>query len=297
MARRFAAALAVMMTVLLVLAAPSWAHHKAGHSQGGGKSAAAGKSGGAGGNGGGSSSSGYTEDNDTNDNNTPNNVPDGGDNAHPSGNDKSVEPGNSGNQGNSSSDPDDDGRGPDRSNGGPDKPNGSGGVDLADQDGNNGCGNDDDFEDDNEGWCGKPKDKAPKAKGPKDEVAGDGETKPCDEVMGDEAKVCDDDAVLGTVFSRVRGVFDLDASGDDRVLGAELTKSPEDTVAAADEAAAAGTDDEVLGQALAREATAPEAEEETGALPFTGASVMTFVLIGVALVISGLLINRRRFNH
>jgi hypothetical protein len=86
-------------------------------------------------------------------------IPDSGDNAHPSGNDRSVEHGRSLTQGNSHSDPDDDGRGPDRSNGGDDKqPNGAGGVDKADQDNNNGCGNDDDFEDDNEGWCGrKPK--------------------------------------------------------------------------------------------------------------------------------------------
>jgi hypothetical protein len=104
----------------------------------------------------------YTEDNDTNDGGTPNNVVDNGDNAHPSGNDRSVEPGGSGNQGKAESDPDDNGLGPDRSNGGPDKPNGSGGVDKADQDGNNGCGNDDDFEDDNEGWCGhKPTNQPP----------------------------------------------------------------------------------------------------------------------------------------
>ena len=85
--------------------------------------------------------------------------PDEGDNEHPSGKDRSVEPGKSGTQGNSGSDPDDDGRGPDRTNNGPDKqPDGAGGVDRDDQDNNNGCGNDDDFEDDNEGWCGnKPK--------------------------------------------------------------------------------------------------------------------------------------------
>ncbi|MCO8126208.1 LPXTG cell wall anchor domain-containing protein [Acidimicrobiia bacterium EGI L10123] len=80
-------------------------------------------------------------------------VADDGDNAHPSGKDRSVEPGGSGTQGNAQSDPDDDGRGPDRSNGGADKPGGEGGVDKDDQDGNNGCGNDDDFEDDNEGLC------------------------------------------------------------------------------------------------------------------------------------------------
>ncbi len=99
-----------------------------------------------------------TEDDDDNDGGTPNNVVDDGDNRHPSGKDRSVEHGGSGNQGNSASDPDDDGNGPDRSNGGADKPGGPGGVDLADQDGNNGCGNDDDFEDDNEGNCGgKPR--------------------------------------------------------------------------------------------------------------------------------------------
>src|SRR4051794_37336341 len=100
-------------------------------------------------------SASVTEDTDTNDGGTPNNVADSGDNQHPSGKDRSVEHGGSGNQGNTSADPDDDGHGPDRSNGGPDVPGGSGGVDKADQDRNNGCGNDDDFEDDNEGWCGR----------------------------------------------------------------------------------------------------------------------------------------------
>ena len=99
-----------------------------------------------------------TEDTDTNDGGTPNNVVDDGDNAHPSGKDRSVENGGSGNQGWAQSDPDDDGRGPDRTNGGADKPDGPGGDDLADQDGNNGCGNDDDFEDDNEGWCRRDRD-------------------------------------------------------------------------------------------------------------------------------------------
>jgi len=86
-------------------------------------------------------------------------VPDEGDNLHPSGKDRSVEHGGSATQGNAHSDPDDNYKGPDRSNGGADKqPNGIGGIDKEDQDNNNGCGNDDDFEDDNEGWCGsKPK--------------------------------------------------------------------------------------------------------------------------------------------
>lgn len=78
-------------------------------------------------------------------------------NDHPSGKDRSEEPGGSGTQGKSTSDPDSD------ANGGADKPcelledcaAEQGGFD-DDRDGNNGCGNDDDFEDDNNGWCGKP---------------------------------------------------------------------------------------------------------------------------------------------
>jgi hypothetical protein len=102
-----------------------------------------------------------TEDNDTNDGGTANNVVDEGDNEHPSGNDRSVENGGSENQGSAQADPDDDGLGPDRTNGGVDQPDGPGGEDLADQDGNNGCGNDDDFEDDNEGLCSGPTYPAP----------------------------------------------------------------------------------------------------------------------------------------
>jgi hypothetical protein len=86
-----------------------------------------------------------TEDND--DDGVANNIPDDGDDMHPSGKDRSVEPGRSGDQGRSRADPDGDG------NGGPDKPGGAGGVDVIDQDRNNGCGNDDDFEDDNNGNC------------------------------------------------------------------------------------------------------------------------------------------------
>ena len=86
------------------------------------------------------------------------------DNQHPSGKDRSEEPGGSGNQGKSESDPDDNvgpmrnecGASPasDPRGGCTDKPGGSGGMDLQDQDGNNGCGNDDDFDDDNNGHCG-----------------------------------------------------------------------------------------------------------------------------------------------
>jgi hypothetical protein len=168
-----------VLLLATLFAGPVAAHHKAGHAQGGSapehSNAEASSSHSQGGepDGDADSDSGtaYTEDNDTNDGSTPNNEPDEGDNAHPSGKDRSVEAGNSGNQGNSESDPDDDGRGPERTNGGPDKPNGAGGVDLADQDGNNGCGNDDDFEDDNEGHCRglRPPVQPPEVK-PEDEV-------------------------------------------------------------------------------------------------------------------------------
>ena len=67
---------------------------------------------------------------------------------HPSGKDRTVEPGGSGTQGRSPSDPDG------NFNYGPDKPGESGGIYTGDQDGNNGCGNDQDFEDDNRGNCG-----------------------------------------------------------------------------------------------------------------------------------------------
>ena len=129
-----------------------------------------------------------TEDNDTIDEGTaeggepvPNNVADSGDNMHPSGNDRSVEPGGSGNQGNSTSEPDQDGHGPERDNGGLDKPGGPGGADTSDQDGNNGCGNDDDFEDDNEGLCGSKrpvKTPPPVVGGTDEEVCPEGTTMP-----------------------------------------------------------------------------------------------------------------------
>ncbi len=76
----------------------------------------------------------------------PDKQPDRTPNDHPSGKDRSEEPGGK-TQGKSTSDPDG------MTNGGADKPGGSGGFD-ADKDGNNGCGNDDDFEDDNNGNCG-----------------------------------------------------------------------------------------------------------------------------------------------
>ena len=209
----------------------------------------------------------YTEDNDTNDGGTPNNVSDDGDNRHPSGRDRSVEAGGSGNQGNSESDPDDDGRGPDRSNGGPDKPNGSGGIDLADQDGNNGCGNDDDFEDDNEGWCGhKPELEQPSVLPlPPLSVCPEGtdfagmpmtDLDDCDQPEGpierdDDDAVPDDDDVLVNVIERPSGP---------KVLGTRVAAAP-------------------------------------AALPFTGSGdVLPLALLGLILIAVGGLALRVRRN-
>ena len=102
---------------------------------------------------------------------------DSGDNAHPSGKDRSVENGGSGNQGKAESNPDDS-KGPMRYEGtqGDDKPAGPGGTDLDDQDGNNGCGQDDDFNDDNNGWCGKPRSTST----PPAQTCPDGSTMPAD---------------------------------------------------------------------------------------------------------------------
>jgi hypothetical protein len=209
----------------------------------------------------------YTEDDDTNDGGTPNNVADDGDNAHPSGKDKSVEHGKSGNQGKSESNPDDS-KGPMRYEGelGDDKPNGPGGEDLADQDGNNGCGNDDDFDDDNNGWCGKPTDtETPPSD---DEVPpGVGGTPPvCDknpDMPGTQP--CDDDDVDGDITT-VPPTVDT----DDDVLGGTISNPP----AAAPKVRAART-------------------TRGGALPFTGTSwTAALLLIGLGLVVTGSAVTR-----
>ncbi|HYH28241.1 MAG TPA: hypothetical protein VEA19_05650 [Actinomycetota bacterium] len=131
MTKRLAAGI-LGLTAALLLVAPASAGHKASH-------------------GGSQTPASVTEDDDSD--GVKNNIPDDGDNAHPSGKDRSVEHGGSRDQGSSKSEPDQDGKGPERDTKGTDKPGGTGGADIYDQDGNNGCGNDDDFDDDNEGHC------------------------------------------------------------------------------------------------------------------------------------------------
>lgn len=221
-----------------------------------------------------SSSTSYTEDNDTNDGGTPNNQPDAGDNRHPSGKDRSVEYGNSGNQGNSASDPDDDGKGPDRSNGGPDKPNGSGGIDKADQDGNNGCGNDDDFEDDNEGWCGQhPK--------PQHDVCAQADAS---EMPPGLAKKCDVSA--STEDSPSRDTTGTESSGE---ASAAVGGKALATAATGSRAA------QVLGTRIVRgsipasvAAAATSGRLTAGApLAFTGWNTALFVVMALVLIVLG----------
>jgi hypothetical protein len=150
------------------------------------------------------------------------------DNAHPSGKDRHEDKGT---QGYSTSTPDQNGHGPERDFEGTDKPfvagDGAGGVDKADQDGNNGCGNDDDFEDDNEGWCGgKPK----RSTTPPPGVDDEDEVK-CTGTMpsgshGDEK--CDhDDECTGTMPTTGSHADDeCDHDDDTDVLGEDTTKCP-----------------------------------------------------------------------
>ena len=258
----------------------------------------------------------YTEDNDTNDNNTANNVPDDGDNAHPSGKDRSVENGGSGNQGKSESNPDDS-KGPMRYEGkiGDDKPNGPGGTDLADQDGNNGCGNDDDFDDDNNGWCGKPTRVKPSGTNTPvcDADATMAGVQKCEEIKGDvivdsPTKPCDADATMpGT----------QKCEKPDDVLGGEVTKTcPAGTVMDAsgnclEVNPSAPTVDSVLGvrvnaaaqpaavapAAVAPAAVAPAPAAQGAVLPFTGASdLLPLVTVALLLIAAGALGLRGRLS-
>jgi hypothetical protein len=235
----------------------------------------------------------WTEDNDTNDSDTPNNVADEGDNRHPSGKDRSVENGGSGNQGNSTSAPDEDGHGPERDFGGTDKPNGPGGMDLADQDGNNGCGNDDDFEDDNEGWCGQKPKKVKEEVAPADEaVCTDDETMPAGEEATcgeDVAETCPAEDVMGTGDETCGDT--ADAPEGEVVLPATETTENESL---------APVDEEVLGLVIERGpdaavAAADEATGERAALPFTGGDVLPLLIVGLALLATGVIaLNLRR---
>ena len=254
-------AVAAMLALLLVAAMPAMAAGKGGKNDRAKEASSSDRDGDADSD----SSTGYTEDNDSGDGNTPNNVSDDRDNRHPSGKDRSVENGSSGNQGKSESTPDQDGHGPERDYNGTDKPNGPGGIDVADQDGNNGCGNDDDFEDDNEGWCGKPP-------AEDEEVGGEVivEVPTCEEIMGSK-EACEPEVpeVDGTVE---------ESTDTPEVLG-ELIHG----------------DDEVAAEAVdADTVAAAPAERAAGrVLPFTGGAVLLYIGLALGLIGSGLLFWRK----
>jgi multisubunit Na+/H+ antiporter MnhG subunit len=262
----------VVLGLMVFMTAPVLAHHKDDHAQGGGESVqqadheASSKAANSDHDGDADSDSdtAYTEDNDTNDG-VANNVSDDGDNAHPSGNDRSVENGSSGTQGKAESNPDDS-KGPERFEGarGDDKANGPGGQDLADQDGNNGCGNDDDFDDDNNGHCGKPA--APVTTSiPPPTVLPDVETEVCP---------------LGTDRAG-QPMTTLVECDEDDVLGREDLAEPKD--------------DDVLGNVIQKVApTVVAAPAIKGAvLPFTGAlGLVRYLLAGLALMAIGIVAMR-----
>ena len=241
--RSISIVIAVLSIIALValMATPALAHHKDGHDNGPGSSndrveSTDSTTSDHDGDADSDSSTSYTEDTDTNDGGTPNNVADEGDNAHPSGKDRSVENGGSGTQGKSESNPDDS-KGPMRYEGpiGDDKANGPGGTDLADQDGNNGCGNDDDFDDDNNGHCGRKTTPAtqdtPVVVTPIVQPSVE-EKKVCPantDFPGKEMETladCNKDIVLGSVINRavpkVQGAPLVQAAAPEGVLGAVL---------------------------------------------------------------------------
>ncbi len=254
--------LAAVLALVLVASAPAFAHHRDEHAKGKASSESSKSS---------NEGSDHDGDADSDDSTA---LEDGheaeeesadgtNDNAHPSGKDRSAENGGSGNQGKAESNPDDS-KGPMRSEGvagEDDKANAGGGTDGDDQDGNNGCGNDDDFDDDNNGWCGKNKPTSGDEvqsdrdeKGPCDADASMAGVQPCDE----EDDVDEDDVVLGDF--EVRPIPDVPT-----VLGVRLSRAP---VAAA---------------------AVRNARVRAGVLPFTGASLLPILLLGLGFMASGIL--------
>jgi hypothetical protein len=265
------AAAAISLLVGLFLAVPASAHHKPDHVNGG-AAAASDKDGDADSNPG----TAFTEDNDSD--GVANNISDSGDNAHPSGKDRSVEHGNSGNQGKSESTPDQNGKGPERDNGGTDKPNGPGGADIFDQDGNNGCGNDDDFDDDNEGKCGGNKADKPSQddddEGNNDDDDDEGNNNDDD----DEGNNNDDDDDSPPVTSGT-------PTGSSSVLPAVLAPS----VPAAPGAPSGSVEDDVLGVVITRGAAeaSVEAEAVSAELAFTGGNFSSLVTLALMFLVGG----------
>lgn len=204
------------------------------------------------------------------------------DNHHPSGKDRTVENGNSGTQGKSTNEPDDNGKGPERDfNNGPgdnddglaDKPGQGGGMHLDDQDGNNGCGNDDDFEDDNEGWCGQkpaPVTTPSISERPEEPPAVNSGTEEQEEEAvtpeepeTNEEPVIEDDVLGETFFPTIN------------------TPEPEDVVF------------ETVQKPERTEVASVNETRRPSSLAATGASVLALALLGAGTLITGLVLTKR----
>ena len=302
--------LAAVLALMLAATAPALAKHDDDHAKEKASHEASDKDGDADSD----SSTAYTEDTDSDGQaNCPDRFGDD-DNQHPSGKDRSCESGGSGNQGNAESAPDEDGHGPERDYEGTDKPNGAGGVDKEDQDGNNGCGNDDDFEDDNEGWCGhKPKKEKPEEEEEAPSVVKPAE-KPCDkdhdmsngvqscekkdkvESKRIEDKPCDEDNNMAngiqTCGEETPEEAEAEAPGPVSAAGVPLPAVPApDQVLGLQVRGKSAT----KGGAIAPGVTPRGARVRGQVLPFTGGSVLGFVLLAIGLVAAGyLMLTARR---
>ncbi|HEX2039121.1 MAG TPA: hypothetical protein VHF47_05220 [Acidimicrobiales bacterium] len=190
-------------------------------------------------------------------------------NDHPSGKDRTEEPGTSNVQGKSSSDPDGE------ANGGPDKPLGAGGFD-ADKDGNNGCGNDDDFEDDNNGNCGGRRVQGANARSGQrtqgQQQGLDVRGNVGDRVVEDTTKTDAERSLQGTPSAAVQALEDT------QVLGVSFVRET-DAAAAVGGAAVLGT-----------------SHAAPSALAATGSPAVELVAVGVLLLATGaaLVVGARR---
>lgn len=219
---------------------------------------------------------------------------------HPSGKDRTEEPGNSGTQGKAASDPDD------TANRGPDKPEQAGGFD-DDKDGNNGCGNDDDFDDDNNGWCGKPESKDnSQEETPCDADKNMAGIQKCEESKSKrKSKVCDADKKMAGIQKCEKDdvLADRDekpCDKDDNMANGIQECGPEDVVLGDFEAKPLPDAPAVLGTRFARGLTRPAGLRPTiaprvvrggrvagGVLPFTGSEPLGLLLIGLGILASG----------
>jgi|GEM_PF-2060949 len=317
----FSCFIAVFALALMAFAPAAFAHHAEDHAQGGGnESTATSEEKGAENTKGNDRKEGY-EDNSTTPQETnhgkgsdhdgdadsdPNTAyeddhttSDAGDNRHPSGKDRSVENGGSGNQGKSESNPDDS-KGPMRYEGvqGDDKPGGPGGTDLADQDGNNGCGNDDDFNDDNNGWCGRPKKTNVKPTDVNKPVCDADATMPGNQKC-ETPKTCPNGSAMpanGKCGEVLGIVIDRPCDKDNNMAnGIQACDKPNEVMPELDTNPSAPTES-VLGIRLSKApavaaavqpAVAAQPAVAGAVLPFTGGEAVTFLIAAFALMLAG----------